>query len=289
MGRALEQGGRGIATVARPALLRLPWLVLPAVLFLFGFFVLPLMDNAVTSLDLPAGRADYIKLLTDPFYVRVTATTVGLSLGVTLVCLVVGYPIAYFMVRKAGSLGSLMVFLLITPLLTPIIMRSFGWQVILSRAGLLNALLKSAGWIDRPLMLLNGPVAGVIGLVHVQIPFMVLAIAAVLQGINPGIEDSARVLGAGRWSIFWRLTLPMSLDGVATGSILVFMLTNGSFVTLLLLGGGSLQTLPLLIFQQFNTTQDFAMGSAMSNLLLLIALICLLLQLLLIRRRGLKA
>ena len=266
--------------------MRPPWLVLPAVLFLLGFFVVPLIGNAAASLVLPGGRADYVKLLTDVFYLRVTATTVGLSLLVTAICLLAGYPVAYFLVRRAGRAGGLVIFLLIAPLLTPIIMRSFGWQVILSRAGLLNAVLKGAGLIDRPLMLLNGPTAGILGLVQVQIPFMVLSVAAVLQGIPVGLEEAARVLGAGRWSVFAHIVFPLTLDGVATGSILVFMLTNGSFVTLLLLGGGSLQTLPLLIFQQFNTAQDFAMGSAMSNILLAIALICLFLQLRLIRRRG---
>jgi putative spermidine/putrescine transport system permease protein len=266
----------------------LPWLALPALLFLFGFFVLPLLDSAATSLSMPGGPADYAKLLTDPYYLRITGVTVFLSLAVTAICLVAGYPVAYFLVRGAGRWGGLVIFLLITPLLTPIIMRSFGWEVILSRTGLLNATLRSLGWIQRPLMMLNGPTAGIVGLVHVQIPFMVLSIAAVLQGIRPGLEESARVLGARRFDTFFRVTLPLSLDGVATGSILVFMLTNGSFVTLLLLGGGSVQTLPLLIFQQFNTAQDFAMGSAMSNLLLVIAMVCLVLQLRLIRRRGVK-
>jgi putative spermidine/putrescine transport system permease protein len=250
--------------------------------------VLPLLDNLTKSLT-PEGQTDYAKLLTDPFYLHVIATTIGLSLGVTAICLLAGYPVAYYLVRGSGRWSGVIIFLLITPLLTPIIMRSFGWEIILSRAGLLNSILRGAGWIDRPLMLLNGPVAGVIGLVHVQIPFMILSIAAVLQSINPGLEDSARVLGAGRWSTFFHITFPLSLDGVATGAILVFMLTNGSFVTLLLLGGGSLQTLPLLVFQQFNTTQDTTMGAAMSNVLLVIALVCLFLQLRLIRRRGLAS
>ncbi len=268
---------------------RLPWLALPALLFLVVFFVLPLLDNLSVGVREAAARADYIKLLTDPFYLRVIAVTFALSVGVTMICLLAGYPIAYYMVRSAGRWNGLLVFLLITPLLTPIIMRSFGWQVLLSRAGLLNSVLRGLGWIDRPLMLLNGPGAGVIGLVHVQIPFMVLSIAAVLQSIPLGLEEAARILGAGRWAVFFRITLPLSLDGVATGCILVFMLTNGSFVTLLLLGGGSLQTLPLLVFQQFNTTQDYAMGAVMSNVLLGMALICLFLQLRLIRRQGVAA
>ena len=248
--------------------------------------MLPLLDNLASSLTLPGGPADYARLLGDGYYLHVLLTTVLLSLVVTALCLLAGYPVAYYMVRKAGRGRGAVVFLLITPLLTPIIMRSFGWEVILSRSGLVNAALRGLGWIHRPLMLLNGPLAGVIGLVHVQVPFMVLSIAAVLQAMPAGLEEAARVLGAGRWSVFSRITFPLSLDGVATGAILVFMLTNGSFVTLLLLGGGSLQTLPLLIFQQFNTTQDYAMGAAMSNVLLVIALVCLWLQLRLIRRRG---
>ncbi len=262
------------------------WQVLPAIIFLIVFFVMPLLNNVSASLTQAAGRADYVRLLTDPFYLRVIATTVALSLGVTMICLVAGYPVAYYMVREKPRWSGVWVFLLMTPLLTPIIMRSFGWQVLLSRAGLLNSVLRGLGWIERPLMMLNGPVAGVIGLVHVQIPFMVLSIAAVLQAIDPALEESARVLGAGRWSTFCRIVFPLSLDGVATGCILVFMLTNGSFVTLLLLGGGSLQTLPLLVFQQFNTTQDYAMGTVMSNVLLAIAVLCLFMQLRLIRRRG---
>ena len=115
---------------------------------------------------------------------------------------------------------------------------------------------------------------------------MVLSIASVLQGIDRRLEESARILGAGKLQTFLRVTLPLSIDGVGTGAILVFMLANGSFVTLLLLGGGTLQTLPLLIYQQFNTTRDFPFAATMSNALLVLAVCCLYAQLRLIRRRG---
>jgi putative spermidine/putrescine transport system permease protein len=262
--------------------------MLPALLFLAGFFLVPLLDNTARSFDPRIGLGNYVKLLTDPYYLNVIGVTVAVSTLVTVICLALGYPTAYFLVRLAGRWAGLIVFLLIAPLLTSIIMRSFGWQVILARGGLLNNMLLGLGWIDRPLRLLNGPAAGVIGLVHVQLPFMVLSIAAVLQGINPRLEEAAQILGAGRWSAFFRVTLPLSLDGIGTGCILVFMLTNGSFVTLLLLGGGSLQTLPLLIYQQFNTTRDTGMAAAMSNVLLVIAVACLALQLRLLRRRGVR-
>src|SRR3712207_981903 len=142
------------------------------------------------------------------------------------------------------------------------------------------------GATDRPLDLLNDPFSVFVGLVHVLVPFMVLSIAAVLQGIDRRLEESARVLGASRLRAFLSVTLPLSAEGIATGCILVFMLTNGSFVTMLLLGGGQVVTMPLLIYQQFTMTQDLAFASAMGNVLLLFALLCLALQLRIVRRRG---
>ena len=267
------------------------WLVAPALVFLLGFFVLPLLDNTLRSFG--GGTSDavhyYRRLLTDGYYLRVTGATLALSAVVTAVSLVIGYPVAYFLVRRARRWSSLIIFLLIAPLLTSIIMRTFGWQVIFARRGLLNVALIGLGLIDRPLQILNNPVSVVVGLVHVLVPFMVLSIASVLRGINPRLEESALVLGAGRLRTFLLIVLPLSLDGIGTGSILVFMLANGSFVTLLLLGGGSMQTLPLLIYQQFSTTRDFGFAAAMSTTLLVIALACLYLQLRLIRRRGVRS
>jgi putative spermidine/putrescine transport system permease protein len=200
-----------------------------------------------------------------------------------------GYPVAYFMTRHAGRWQGLIVFFLIAPLLTSIIMRTFGWRVLFARRGLFNVWLMDLGIIERPLNVLNQPLSVYIGLVHVLLPFMVLSIAAVLQAIDLRLEESARVLGAGRFRAFTSVTLPLSLDGVATGCILVFMLTNGSFVTMLLLGGNSVVTIPLLIYQQFNLTQDVAFASAMGNLLLVTALACLVVQIRLVRRRGVRA
>jgi putative spermidine/putrescine transport system permease protein len=261
--------------------------VLPGVAFMLAFFVAPLVDTIFGSFD-AAGLIAYRKLFTDIFYLEVLATTLGFSFVVTLVCLLVGYPVAYFMVRDSGRWYGFFVFVLIAPLLTSIIMRTFGWRVLLARRGFVNATLMNLGIIERPLDLLNGPIVALAGMVHVLAPFMVLAIASSLQGVDRRIEESARILGAGRVSTFFRITLPLTLDGVGTGFILVFMLANGSFVTLLLLGGGSIQTLPLLIYQQFNTTRDFAMAGAMSNVLLLSAVICLAIQARILRRKGVK-
>jgi len=270
------------------------WWVIPPALYLIVFFIFPLFDNALRSIH-PAGAAAqwslayYVKLLSDAYYLNVIGQTLLLSVGVTAICIVLGYPAAYFLVRHSGRWAGLVIFLLIAPQLTSIIMRTFGWRVLFARLGLVNTALIDLGLIDKPLPLLQGPSSVVIGLVHVFVPFMVLSIASVLQGIDRRLEESARILGASKLQAFLRVTLPLSLDGIGTGSILVFMLTNGSFVTLLLLGGGSVVTMPVLIYQQFSLTQDIGLASAMGNLLLAIAVGCLYLQLRLIKRRGVRA
>ena len=204
----------------------LPWgLVLPALIFLGIFFVAPLIENVFRSVDPARGSADYVKIFTDSFYLGVVWNTLWLSAVVTALCVVVGYPVAYLLVRHAGRWSGLLVFVIVAPLLTSIIMRSFGWLVLLSRQGLVNRLLLDMGIIDAPLRMSNGV-------------------------------------------------------------ILVFMMASGSFVTLLILGGGAIQTLPLLIYQQFNVTRDFAFGAALSNVLLVLAVLCLYLQLTYIKRRG---
>lgn len=266
---------------------------IPVITFLAVFFVAPLVANTVRSLTsgeaATAGTfAYYIKLLSDAYYSGVLFETFRVSIITTIACLIIGYPVAYFMTRHAGRWNGLIVFCLIAPLLTSIIMRTFGWRVLFARRGFINAGLIDAGIISTPFDILNEPISVYIGLVHVLVPFMVLSISAVLQGVDPRLEESARVLGASRLRAFTTVTLPLSLDGIVTGCILVFVLTNGSFLTMLLLGGGTVTTLSLLIYQQFNLTQDVAFASAMGNVLLIFALVCLVLQTRFLRRKGVK-
>lgn len=262
--------------------------LLPVVLFLTGFFVLPLLDTverSVTGGDGGLTLARYATLFGDWFYVDAMLQTLALSAGVTFICLLAGYPVAYYLVRHARRWRGVIIFTLVAPLLTSIIMRTFGWQVLFARRGVVNTVLVDwLGLADAPIRFTNNLGVTVAALVHVLLPFMVLSIAPVLQGIDTRLEESAELLGAGRLRAFREVTLPLSVDGIVTGCILVFMVANGSFVTLLLLGGG-LQTLPLLIYQQFNTTRDFGMVGAMSTVLLVLAVACLWLQLRMVRGR----
>jgi len=275
----------------RPYRLAGPSWCLPVVFFLAVFFVVPLAANLLRSA--PAGEAGgvlfyYEKLLTDGYYVGILLETLKVALVATLASLVVGYPVAYFMVRHAGRWNGVIVFFVVVPLLTSIIMRTFGWRVLLSRRGLLNAGLLDWGLITRPTDIAETSIAVYIGLVHVLVPFMVLSISSVLQGVDVRLEETARVLGAGRLRTFLHVTLPLSVDGIVTGCILVFVVTNGSFLTMLLLGGGKINTLALLIYQQFVTTQDVGFAAAMGNVLMLVAALCFGMQYWLLRRTGIR-
>lgn len=268
-----------------------PGWALPVILFLAGFFLFPLGANIMRGFDDGQGGltlAHYVKLLTDAYYAGIVIETFKVAIITTLVCLVMGYPVAYFMVRYSGRWNSVIVFCLIAPLLTSIIMRTFGWTVLFARKGLINNWLVDWGILTRPLRILDTQLMVYVGLAHVLVPFMVLSITAVLQGVDRRLEESAQILGASPLTAFLRVTLPLSLDGIATGCILVFVLTNGSFLTMLLLGGGKVTTLSLLIYQQFTLTPDVAFAAAMGNILLLCSVVALWFQLRFVRRKGLK-
>ncbi len=266
------------------------WAV-PVILFLAGFFLFPLSANIMRGFDDGQGGltlTHYVKLITDAYYAGIVIETFKVAVISTLICLAMGYPVAYFMVRHAGRWNSVIVFCLIAPLLTSIIMRTFGWTVLFARRGLVNNWLVDSGVLARPLRVLDTEFMVYVGLAHVLVPFMVLSITAVLQGVDRRLEESAQILGADPLTAFLRITLPLSLDGIATGCILVFVLTNGSFLTMLLLGGGKVTTLSLLIYQQFTLTPDVAFAAAMGNILLLCSVIALWFQLRFVRRKGVK-
>ncbi|MFD2250895.1 putative spermidine/putrescine transport system permease protein [Pseudochelatococcus lubricantis] len=268
------------------------WWTVPAVLYLVLFFVTPMLTNAWRSTGSPAAAGargiweNYAVLVTDPFYFGVLRETILVAVIVTLVCILLGYPLAYFMVRKAGRWKGLILFCLIAPLLTSVVMRAFGWRVLFANRGLMNSVLIDWGLLERPVNLVNHPVSVYVALIQILLPFMVLSISSVLQAIPRNLEEAARMLGASKLRAFFHVTLPLSVEGIITGAILVFVLCNGNFVAALLLGGNSVKTLPLLIYQQFNLTQDTSFAGAMGNVLLVIALLGLWAQSKFARKQG---
>ena len=168
------------------------WLwAVPSLLFLMLFFVLPLFDNAARSVATPSGLSAvaYARFFGDVYYWGVLAQTIALSAVATLLCLLVGYPVAFFLVRHSGAWAGLLMFCLVAPLLTSIVMRTFGWRALLGRQGVINMVLLDLGIVERPLSMASGIGTVLVALVHVLVPFMVLSIAGALQGIDRRLEE----------------------------------------------------------------------------------------------------
>jgi len=271
-------------------------LVLPALCFLLGLFVLPLLFLAAIGVFPVRGttivweRPDlvrYLQYLTDPFYQWVTMRTVGMAAAVTLACLALGFPYAYAFTRVRPVWQTALLVLVISPILTGTVVRSYGWLVILGRRGLVNDLLVALGVIEAPLRLLFSMSGVVIALTQVMLPFMVLPIISVLVRQNPALYDAALGLGASRAQTIRHVILPLSVPGILAGSVLVFVLAFASFTTPALVGGGNFIILPTLIYQQTQQSLDWGVLSAISFLLLGTSLIVVWAYSMLMHRLGL--
>ena len=246
--------------------------------FLLAFFVVPFCVVLLDSLRTKEGiftLEHYAKALGDFYYWETLLLTFKLSLLVTLATFVIGYPLAYFIVRRVRSpaIRSLIYIIVVTPLFTSNIVRAFGWMVLLGRRGMVNDMLQAVGLTDRPLPLLYGQTSIVVGLTYIMAPFMVLTVASVLQNIDRSLEEAARDLGASAWSTFTRVTLPLSLPGVIAGSLIVFTLSVSAYVTPSILSGGRQNVTSMLIFQQYGAILNFQFGAALSVVLLVTTLV----------------
>jgi putative spermidine/putrescine transport system permease protein len=255
-------------------------LLAPVMLFLLVFFVGPVELNLQESLKAPGSDAltlaQYTKVLGDVYYLQVLVQTILLGIVVTLLCLVTGYPMAYAIARAQGAWKVVLIFVLVAPLLVNVVVRSFGWMVILGGKGVLNTVLTA---LHLPAVELMYTWTGItIAMVHVLLPFMVLAIASTLETLDARLEEAAQVLGASQARVFYHVTLPLSIEGVLTGAILTFTLTIGSFVTVMLLGKNSTMVLPLLIYQRLTVASDWHLAAALGIVLLVVVVAILWLQ-----------
>jgi putative spermidine/putrescine transport system permease protein len=256
--------------------LREMWPLLPALVLLIVFFAVPLVLIAPESLDW-SGKpvfGTYVKVLGDSYYWSVLGRSVWLSLLSTVICVILAYPLAYYLVRICGSgMRRLVFILIIAPLFTSAVIRSMAWLIILGRRGLVNDGLTSLGLVEAPLRLLYNDFAVVLGLLYILLPFMVLSIAAVLESIDVTLEQAARDLGETAFGAFRRVTLPLSMPGILAGSFLVFALCVSSYVTPAILGGGRNKVIAMLIFEQFMRLFNWPLGAALSCILLAISLL----------------
>ena len=260
---------------------RLPLALLLAapVAFFVAFFVAPMGVVVLASLtDAKApglSLAQYAKVLLDQYHWDVLLVTFRIAGFTTLLCILLGYPLAWYLVRTVGpaALRRLCVILLILPLFTSNIVRSFGWMVLLGRNGLVNDALVAAGVLERPMRLLGTELAILIGLVYILLPLVVIALGNALAEIDEGLEHASADLGGGPVATFVHVTFPLCLPGLVAGAIMVFTLAVSAYVTPALLSGGRITVFPMLIFQQYSSVFDFNYGGALSVTLLVLTLV----------------
>jgi putative spermidine/putrescine transport system permease protein len=252
-------------------------LLFPPLAVFLGLYLLPLVNLLVLSFfrfDRVTGTlggetlVNYTKVLGDPFYLEVLWRTMRIGLLATGCSLVLGYPVAYVLARARGRLRAYLTLGILAPLLVSVVVRTFGWLVILGPNGLVNSPLVALGF--EPLTLLYTETAIVLGLTHVFLSFMVLAIAAALGRIDPALLRAAQNLGANERQTFLRVVLPLSLPGVAAGCLIVFTLATSAFITPALLGGPRVKVMSFLAYQQTLLLSDWPSGAAIAFVLLAI-------------------
>jgi len=214
--------------------------------------------------------ASYVAFITDPFYLGLVARSIGFSVFITLLTLIVSYPIALFIHRADTKWQSLLTVMTISPLLVSAVVRTYGWMLILGDQGLVNGLLKNAGLIDQPLRLINNSTGVVIGLTEILMPYMVLALMAGFGRLDRSYEEAALSLGARPWTTFRRVVVPLTAPGIALGCLLCFVLAVSSFITPKLLGGGRVFLLATEIYDQAITLLNWPLAATMSIIVLVI-------------------
>jgi putative spermidine/putrescine transport system permease protein len=257
------------------------WPVLPLLAFLALVFVGPiarvlLWGVAPATAPTGATAAPWRELLATPLYRDALLRTFRLSLTVTLVCLILGYPVAYALARTRGWRGQLLLALVVAPFWISVLARSFTWMVLLQRQGIVNRLLLALGVVREPVPLVYNEVGVHIGMIHVLLPYMILSLYGAMRAIDPGLLRAAAGLGATEWQTFRRIWWPLSRPGVAAGSLLLFVVALGFFITPALLGGGKVTTLAMLIEAHVSQAQDWPLASALGLVLLVATVVALL-------------
>ena len=248
-------------------------LAAPLAVFFGLFFLAPLLillyvslqaDTAMTHLAV----SQFARFLLDPFSLGVLGRTLFLGVEVTLLCLLLGFPLAWAYVRGPSWSQPVIILVVLLPLLTSVVVRTFAWIVILGRQGIVNATLLSLGLTDTPLRLLYTEGGVVVALAQVQMPLMVLPLITALSRIDRTLDDASAALGAGAWRGFWRITVPLSLPGIIAGCMLTYAAAITAFITQSLVGGGQMLFMPMYIYQQATALQNWPFAAAISIIFL---------------------
>lgn len=257
---------------ARSWLLSAPALVLFAVML-----VTPLVMTAVLSFNSfdfyggikpTFGFHNYADVLGDSYFYEIFLRTFLIALATTVICALIGTPQAYFLLRMHPFWRSVMILVVLGPLLISVVVRTLGWAILLGNRGVINETLTHLGLIERPLKMMYTSGGIVIALVHVMVPFMILAIWAALQRQDPATERAAESLGAKPLTVFRRIVLPQAMPGILSGSLIVFSLSASAFATPAILGGRRVKVASTTVYDEFLNTLNWPLGAAIAVILL---------------------
>jgi putative spermidine/putrescine transport system permease protein len=272
--------------LASPAVLVVLFvIVLPGVQLVrysFNHFDSVQMMQAAFTLD------NYVQFLTDPYYHTVLWATIKVAALCTALSLLFGFPVAYVLAKTQSRFKSQLVMLLVFPLLVGNVVRAAGWMVMLGNAGFVNAMLMALGVVDQPVRLLYTPFAVVAGTTAVVLPYMILTLQSVLEGLDFSIEEAARNLGASFAQTLSRVVLPIAAPGVAAGTMLVFILCMNAYATPVLLGGTGITMMTPAIYDQIAKANNWPFGAVLSLVSMVVTFALALLSHWIIQRRYAK-
>lgn len=268
--------------LGRPLSVGFGHLIAPFGLLLGVFFLVPiglmlllsvLTGNPVSGESQSFTVEHYERFAADGHSWGVLWSTIRIGLWTTSAALLIGYPIAHLMARvRSSALHAFVLFAVLTPMLTGVVVRTFAWMTLLGGRGVVNEALLALGLIEAPLPLMYNELGVIVGLTHIFVPYVVLVLAGVIGRIDEDLEHAAVSLGASRLRAFVEVTLPLSLPGIVAASALVFSLAISSYITPVLMGGFQVTTLPVLIYQQVFSSYNIGYASALGVILLTISL-----------------
>ena len=252
-------------------------MILPALLLFLIFYFYPIIKLIPQSLieDGAVTFQNYMRIFTEPLYYNSFLRTVFISFLAAIINLLLGYPIAYTLTRVKPKTAKLIIAIIMISFWTSLLVRTYSWMVVLQRNGIINNILVSLGIIEEPIQLMYTTGAVLVGIVHILLPFMILPIYSVLRTMDPSLKLAAMSMGATRRKAFFHVTLPLSIPGIASGIMLVFIQALGFYVTPMLLGGPKILMVSGLIDKQMFQFLNWGFGSAIGMLLLLVTILFL--------------
>ena len=229
---------------------------------------------------------NYVKFFTDPYYTAILRHDLRIAVTVTVACLVVGFPLAYVVARTQSRFKHLLIIAIVLPLFVGNAVRAAGWMVVFGNKGFFNATLMGLGLITKPFEIMFTEKAVIIGIIAVNLPFMVLTLQSVIEGIDRAVEEAAFSLGATPLTMFRRVLLPLALPGILAGTILTFILAMNAYATPFLLGGPLFKMMAPVIYNEFTQKTNWPFGGAIAFILMAVTLTLTIAANLLLQRRA---